>query len=305
MRLLDTTLKSHGTAIGKANAGTSKKFTLRYLILGDHANHNEDELCACPGVPALYTSIRGAIAKARNAEEIEPLAHLYAVDVEFDSKISDDDESGQPPESRTPEWGWTGEKIDEVQEFDAIEKNEEGEFIRIETKAREQIVVTRPRTIPVLQITKVLPTFSPDLFATHVDHVNKFTFWGAPPRCALLDTITDTGVTVQNQDGNPVKMRQVTFTFKFNNQRDVKGQLIGWAAYVLHQGTYYLVSASGTKREKFKDLDRRPRIGNLAENGTQLSETREAAGNYAWLKFNRFPEVDFNSMAGGNMGPYG
>lgn len=300
MRILDVTLKKHGDNVGD-KSGPVKSFTLRYTIQGDHGQHTEDEILACPNLPGLYALLRGCRCRKREAIELRTHAKLYAADLDFDSRLDGENEDQQPPENRTPEWSWGGEKIQEVVEFDAIQKGPNDKPLRIATKAGDQIIMTRPRTIPVLTIVRYQLSFSPDIYGTHVDHVNKTPFWGAPARSALLDIVSDVGVTVSDAEGKPVKRRQTTYTVKFNNQRDVEGNIIGWAGYVLHQGEHYLVTAEEAERRKFKDSDQRPRIGNLAADGTKLSDEDNEAGNFDWLTFYPFPEVELNALT---LGPF-
>lgn len=287
----------HRDAVATTATGNEQSsLEIRYTILATDGNAQplsnltEQQIYNTPNLPAKYDPIRGLKVRRRTLDFKDAAAGLYYVDCQLDAEVSEIPQlqQEQPPQLRTPEWSWSTETIEEVQRYDAEDHN-----TLIQTKAYDPIIVTRPRPIPVLTISRLQLKFDAAVFGAYQFHSNRTPFWGAPPRCAVLWDITDREEIIQWQK-TTLALRRVTYVVKFNNQKDKGGGLLGWRHYLLHEGEHYLADGS---QVKFKDYDQRPRIGLLKDDGTP------APSGYppGYLTFAMFPTVDLNQL---QLGPY-
>lgn len=260
------------------------------------ATLTEDEIYAVPGVPRLYDELGTRRVRKRSIDWSEAHGGLYYVDVESDNQLPDFSMTGgQQPQDWRPDWDWDSEEVEEVQEVDAEDENK-----AIATAAGDPILVTRPRTIPILHISRLQLSFDPQMLIDWQNVVNSLPFWGWPAGTVLLKKIRDREENVSDASGQPISLRRVEYFLHFNNRKDEQGNFLGWDHYVQHQGEHYLSDANDpSSQKKFRDLDRQPRVGKLLPDGTPLPDGLGIIADY--LRFRKFPKRDLNQLS---LGPY-
>lgn len=270
-----------------------------YVVLAGSDDENEDTILATTGIPQLYSYLRGGFCKRRTAKEIETFARHWEVEVEYDSTIDPnmaDQSSGggaggtpSAPESLLPEWYWDADEYEEVIATDQQDGS------TIQNAVGEKIIVTRPVKIPTLVIARFETSFVPSIILNYANHVNSADFWGAPAQCVLLKGVRD-----QPQTIGGVRYRRVEYHFAFNFKKNKLAETIGWKWYGLHEGTQYkeyVPEGDRTRLVPFKDAHGHRTKGNLRADGFLPTSDDEIS----FLKFNRFPAVDFNSLT---LGPW-
>lgn len=299
-RVLDIKADTFDADLFLGPGGPQKRFKLVYNVLADNADQDEDVIRQTDGLPAMGDVLRGCYCVGIRPKETASLALLWEVETTWSSAINLElfDRQGISPEFWLPDWEWGAEQVDMVIEVD----QETGE--PIVNAANEPIILTGPWVIPILTITRYERVFDPDTILTFCNTTNSTPFWGAPTNCALMADIHDRGATANDATGNPIRLRQVTYTIKFNFTRNADRELIGWKAQPLNHGTRFIVNTVTSPEkttyiyEQFTDKHGNPTTGNLAADGTALGEDEPPV----YLDFHRYPKTNFNNL---NLGPFG
>lgn len=258
--------------------GQKKTITFVYLVRADSISQTEDEIASV--CPPLLSFLRGTRLKKKTPKEIDASALLWEVTCEYDTETSDQG-------NNKPTWSWSSETVEEVQSHDAISK------APVVNSAGTPILVTKLITVPILTISRLENTFSPNTILQYENKVNATPFWGAPAKTAWLASITD---DPEEKDG--VTLRRVKYVIKFYLEPDPDtNQLDGWISKPLNHGPYYLKQAGLPDTLEFQDLHKNPTTGNLNGDGTKRSPLLPAL----YLKFNRYQTVDFNNL---QLGPF-
>lgn len=253
-----------GTRKLDGDGSPSRDYEVIYTVRGDTQNDDPNVIALTESIPRVGDNLNGMICKKVMAEEQDTFAYfqgtrygLWEVKVQFDSdqKLQADrtDEDGNilPPQDWTPDWSWDYEEITEVAEQDwALDPDSQP----IINALGDQIIIEVPRVIPVLTIRRYEVSFDPNIQYTYGNHVNKTSFWGAPPGAALMMPPRDSIADRPNPfTGNALRM--VEYTIKFSNRqanpyswrRNPAGSygyeavtgLIGWASNPLAKSTHY------------------------------------------------------------------
>lgn len=269
-----------------------KSFSIEYDILADNIDQNEDDIRATPGLPSLWTFLRGCYCKSIEVAEENSHALMWKASCEFDSEVNPDEQENEDPTQAQATWAWSHET-----EQRNLEKDVKGK--PLQTATREKFFVDTPFAIPVLTISRYQLTFDPNVILDYVNHVNKTAFWGAPIGSALMAGITDS-----QQSINGKNYRKVDYVIKF--KIDVETGTLKedtWQLDLLHHGQFYFLDAGAADKfgeanmKRFTDSENRPITGNLKLNGERLG----SADPEVYLSFERFEEVDFNVL---NLGPW-
>jgi hypothetical protein len=252
-------------------------------------NMSEDDAITAIGIPAFRSIIRKCYCIAKSAREVNSTQGTWEVTAIFDS---------DPPLTKIAEWYWDGETIEKVIEKDPVTLQP------IVNSVGEPLFSTRPATIQVLTVEKILTTWDSSEIDSYCDHVNSATFWGKPAGTALMHSIREAPVYRRN-----IRLSRVVYVIKF----DLNPELIsivagagtiyhGWNLRLLNHGSVYYDPVAGSLRN-FEDTAKNPTTGNLKLNGERLNPQNTAPNAMAipiYLDFNRFPRKDFNVL---NLGP--
>lgn len=274
--------------------GLSKKtFSIEYDILGDNIDQNEDDIKATPGLPALWTFLRGCYCNNLSVAEVNSHAFLWKATAEFDSDVNPEEQDNEDPTNAQPQWSWTHET-----EQMNLEEDVNGKALQ--TVTHEKYFVDVPVAIPVLTISRYELSFDPQTILDYVNHVNETPFWGIPKGDALMAGISDHQETVGDTN-----YRKVEYVVKVRLDY-LSGQLIedGWQLRLLHHGQWQLIAPflsigryDPENLLRFTDQDGRAVTGNLAADGRKLGQDDPLV----YLKFDQYREAEFNDL---NLGPW-
>lgn len=268
----------------------SRSFSRTYLVLADSLEETQESILAT--VPGLGTMVQGCMCKNVEVSEVDAvhnpatgeLTSLNKIVCSFDSDVRLD------PLDLDAEVRWGAE-----QEEEAMWKDVNG--VAIQTKVGEEIPMTRPVVIPVLEIRRYenFP-FDPNTILEYTNTINSGVFWGAPAKHALLASIECDYVDVELYDGVKKKFAQVSYRIKFKKSPDPDNDE-PWKVRPLHYGNYCWeegasMSDSNRKKKRITDKSGRPIQGNLDINGFLLGADAEPV----FLAFDKYPEKNFNSL---------
>lgn len=278
------------------------KFARTYYVLSDNVSQTEATIMATSGVPQHLSILSGAWCIRQEAKEVATVGKhptlgvpciLWEVTCHFDSDV-DVDEASQTPTARTPKVRWYGENEEELLDADAITGDP------IVTPAGERLLVTGPACISILEVRRFeSPPFSPTIQLDYANHANSTTFYGAPEGTALMLPIEAS----EPQVIDSTSVVEVIYRIKFKIKKAPGGGLQSntWMAKPLAQGTKYLKEGSGGSggmvATVYTDANGNRTTVNLAADGTKLPPDAPPV----FLAFNRFPKVNFNTLA---LGPF-
>lgn len=295
----------------------SRVYSVTYYIQGS-SSEGPPSILVTTGLPRIgsYLTVNSesdtsARCINRRIAEHDTNTNIWAVECSFDTKVTVSEDSGdqQDPTDLTPEWSWSFETIDKVLEKDPISSKP------IINTAGEKLFLVSPIAIPILTIERYETFFDPDVILAYVNHTNSSTFWGAAEGQALMAGIDD-----NPEDVDGVTYRKVKYVIKFNITE------YGWAELVLNQGSKHRVlnpfedkdAQSDASKQFFAALDRTgsPTTVILDKDGYRLGagpSSDAVAPDYApveedptlenggYLKFDRFPSANFNTLV---LGPW-
>ncbi|MGD9647078.1 MAG: hypothetical protein AB7U73_15310 [Pirellulales bacterium] len=270
-----------------------------YYVLAD-PDETEDDVITAVGLPQLQSTYLGMWCKSLKPKEITPCRNpftgapgvLYEVTATFDNNFSADDENDpDDPTSWRPKGRWYYETEEEAFEHDALDPKKP-----VQTKAKEKIFASAPRTIAVREIARYETyPFDPDAIFVYGNKLNSVEFYGAPGGTVWLLPMVSDEESIKGQ-----LYERVTYTAKFKMEFDENGQYKPdtWMARFLNQGTQYLPTGDPDEEPKRAvDEQGNPLKINLAANGTKLA----GGADPTYVDFNRFGKIDLNAL---NLGPY-
>lgn len=299
--LKDSSITGNRSLDRDALIGTRKRFTDVYWVQADNKGENEDDIMVAAGIPPLRSLSNGAFLISKTPREVSASALVWELACQYDSRVDVASLSGEFGARRDVDWTWGAEKTEKVLQQDAIDKRP------IVNGVGEPLIITAPIAIPVLTITRIQDNFQPSIIIDFLNHTNSSTFWGAPKGTALMADIRDEPVDI---DGT--MKRRVSYVIKFDLSLDPEtGEYLGWSVSLLNHGTKYWNPTSATglglvdDYSVFLDLNKNPTTGNLTSEGGNLAipfHKKLPLGNDPeYLKYNRFPEANFNSL---QLGPF-
>jgi hypothetical protein len=262
-----------------AGLGTRKTWSTSYYVLGD-TNEEEEDIVDAGGLPILYEVYNNGFCIEKSVSEQTEVegGYLWLVDCSFDSHIEAD--------IPVVDTQWDVEEKEMVIKYDAITG------VPILNSAKELITTTAPVTIPILSITRIENDFTPSRILQYNNHVNQYVFFGAPPRCALMQGPRATKKIVKG-----VRKWEVVYRVKFNfviNPTDL--QPAGWGLFLLDHGTRYIKGLDGDDNPvyaSFKtDEEKSETTGNLNGLGYPLP----AGAPEVYLDYNRYAIANFNLL---------
>ena len=273
-------------------------YSREYLVLADRLDEPQESiLAAVPAVgdvthvPAIGAKEGKMMCKSVNVTEVEVVHHpatgeltsLNKIVCQFDSDVKLD------PLELDAEVRWSSESEEEALWKDVVTG------APIATAVGEQIPMTRPLVIPVLEIKRYAPfPFNPTTIIEYTNTLNEKTFWGAPAKHALLASIECDYVDVELYDGVKQKFAHVSFRIKFRFDANTEEP---WKARPLHYGNYAFELGSDADDQEIKckqitDKSGRPIQGNLDANGFELG----ANDDPVFLEFNLYATKDFDDL---------
>ncbi len=276
---------------------TGRDYHQSFYVLAA-ASETEDSIRGTIGVPTIGTHYEGAYCISHDVKELTPCRNpftgaasiLCEVTCEFTNDISgpdaDQEETEKDPEDRSPVVNWTSEFEEEVLEKDVVT----GE--PIQTRAGEQIIITGPIPVPVLEVIRyeTFP-FNPVTLLLYGGRINSAAFYGAPEGTAWLQPIEAPEVRIEGK-----KYVHATYRVRFKMREDPEepGTFLKntWRARLLHQGQQYL--DDGGKPVQATDENGNPIRVNLDDEG-------KVTGTPQYLNFNRLHKINLNDL---NLGPY-
>lgn len=263
----------------KFRDAVKKTWSVVYYVLGD-TDEREDDIVDAPGLPILYEVYYNGWATGKSVQEVTAVqgGYLWEVLCNFNSEIE-----GDIP---VVDIQWDIEEKDEVIKYDAITG------IPILNSAKEPITTTAPLSIPVLSMTRIEATFTATRILLYNNHINQYTFMGAPSYCALMSGPTARKKVVQGQ-----RKWEVTYRIKFNMKINPQTlQPSGWRLFLLDHGTRFISDTDDDGNpiyEKFKtDEEKDDDTGNLDGFGYPLPD----GDPEIYLGYNRYPLVNFNNL---------
>jgi hypothetical protein len=285
----------------KRMSTVKKKFDISNYIVADSLDESEESIIASMGIP-LYTPGVGGVCMGHDVKEVTTVRHpitgvttvLYEVTAKFDSRVDEEQSFGiEDPTQQEPDISWDSEEYEELVTNDTIT----GE--KIQTKAKEPIVMTREGIRPILIIERYEEyPFPPIRKYLYEGRINAEPFWGAPRLCVLLKRISARKEIVNQQRLSRVRYE---FRFKFGEffvaTGDDEEDVGTYTARPLHQGTQYLQEVGG-EPVKAKDAEGNEITVNLDEDGLVLP-TKDRDGNLTeevYLTFNKYLRADFNDL---------
>jgi hypothetical protein len=218
----------------------------------------------------------------------------WYLDLDYEP-LSDEDKNrdeNTPPDQRQPEWYW---------DFEIVERP----FTRdvdtdklVASSAGEVIEMVTQYAIPILHIERHQLDFDPNTITDYVNHRNSADFWGVSPGDVLMAGISDRKDTQMIWNGT--YFRKVSYVLKFAIPfiPDVQE---GWTELLCDAGTYYY-DIDTDDRLQFIDRHGNAITGRLDGAGFPLSDYEtDPNAPPVILRFNRFPEADFNEL---DLGPF-
>lgn len=269
-----------------------------YYILADTLDDTHADIRATTGVPQLYALISGGFYVDKHSVKehgrvLHPVTNvatiLYELEVHYTNKINpNQQDSEQPPESRSPVIRWTGTVEDET-----VDEDVNG--TPLQTTAGEKIIATVPVVYPVLEIKRYeLYPFDPDVILDYSYRINSSTFWGAKRGSALMLPMECDEQIIEGE-----KYHYVTYRIRFKIRPDLA---VPFKARILHEGTQYFANpgdkAANIDPIKALDENGNPLTVNLkVADGTKLGPNDPAE----FIEFDLNDEADFNDL---NLGPF-
>ena len=263
-----------------------RSFSREFLILADHLDESQASILSC--VPAIGSVSGGCVCKSVSVSENETVIHpktgrdtvLVKVVCEFDSDAKLD------PIELPPSVKFGSETQEELMETDFTGK-------RIQTVNGERLEVTRPVVIPTIEISRYQEyPWNPNVNFTHANHLNSKTFWGAPPRHALLDPISCEYVQIELTDEMKQWFCKCSYRvrFRFDPQTEEP-----WKLRPHHYGNLVRTpkESENTYIIQALDAEGRPRQVNLDAQGFELPEDAEKP---VFLEFDQYGEADFDEL---------
>ena len=263
---------------------TSQEHEATYVVEMDTETQRENDVAGVSGVPWVGMPspiLSGGFCAGRTMTEVGPKIWEVTASFKTSSKSKPSDE---PPWQTQPSWSWGFEVVElpiheDAMEFDKPIHNSAGE--RFPT-------VTSPVALPVLTITRVEVSFSPDIIMDYVNYVNSAPFWGADTIQALM-----TGISASPQVIKDLDVWNVTYVIKFNLHPN-------WLLRLLDFGHYSLGAPDDDgvyQKVPFGDAANQQILGNLDGHGNKLGQDDSPV----FMEFNRYPFTDFNDL---NLGPW-
>lgn len=209
---------------------------------------------------------------------------FYELSLKYSDDIEDqqDEDQDKPPDQRRAEWAWDFETIDLLFTKDV----DTGDPVA--NSANEPFELTTEYCIPVLTIERWQAAFDPSDIINFVNHRNKSTFWGADPGMVIIAGIRDRKDTAEVYQG--FAYRKVTYTCKFRVPF-LQDKVEGWKEILMNIGTRYKETSGATVYKSLLSSGHRDKV-KLNTDGTK----RDANQDPLFLKFNRYPEAEFDDL---------
>lgn len=276
-----------------------KSFSETFYVMSDSLNDFEDAILACPGLPVTGDIVDGCALRRKVAKETDTIhwggtvRALWEVELFYDSRVDPDQmtNADAEPTNRRPKRRWRSVKIEE-----RMEKDVEG--TKVQTQADEEIVIMDTVVYPLLEIERYENyPFDPQTIRKYTDKCNLETFYGAPPGCALIESI-DTDEEVMNRILYEKVVYQIRFGAKEENVEDELSTV-----EVLHQGYKYRDAAIGANPLSAEDKNGVPikvnlfydplgPVGSGGTGGRQLTITEGPS----YIPFKRKKKIDFGPL---------
>lgn len=243
------------------------------------------------GTP-FFDDLQARAKKVGPAKRTDEARLIWTVPIHYTTQFNEQDanDAEKRPDQRRLRKRWSFEAISVPFTKDAIDTD-----VEVVNAVDEPIEATTEFVIPVLTIERFEPgDFDPTTIINYVNHTNKVTFYGAPPKTALLSGIESEDDDSEGDVWQGQLFQRIRYVVKF--KLPITEENKGWVERYVNVGTVYK-GADGMLKPYMTDADpdvgkKEQIVGPLAKDGTKLPPGEPLV----ILQFNKSPEVDLNAL---------